>query len=65
MLFWFVLKVINDEEDGSSDEGASDMMVDEPLMPKMAAEQPNPREMPDEEGWSVVPPRRCRGNKSG
>lgn len=60
-----LLKVINDDEDESSDEEASDMMVDEPVMPKVTVEKPKPKEMPDEDGWTVVPSRRNRGKKSG
>lgn len=58
-------RVINDDEDESSDEEASEMMVDEPVMPKMAADKPKLKQMPDEDGWSVVAPRRNRGQKSG
>jgi len=66
MFYLFMLKVIRDEddEDESSDEEASEMMVDEPAMPR-AVDNPKPKEMPDEEGWSVVAPRRNRGKKSG
>ncbi|KAJ6796556.1 pre-rRNA-processing protein TSR2 [Iris pallida] len=60
-------EVISDAADESSDEEASDMMVDEPVMSKeTATSNPKPREMPDEEGWSVVAPKqRNRGRKSG
>jgi len=59
-------RVINDDEDESSDEEASKMMVDEPVVPKMAVEKPKLKEMHiNEDGWSVVAPRRNRGKKSG
>ncbi|KAJ6841294.1 pre-rRNA-processing protein TSR2 [Iris pallida] len=59
-------EVSNDDTDESSDEEASDMVVDEPVMPKeMAVNKPKPREMPDEDGWSVVAPKRNRGRKPG
>lgn len=58
-------RVINDDEDESSDEEASDMMVDEPVVPKMAEEKPKLKEVDNEDGWSVVAPRRNRGKKSG
>jgi len=53
-------RVINDED-------ASDMMVDEPVVSKMAVEKPRPKpkEMADEDEWSFVAPRRNRGKKSG
>ncbi|XP_020274203.1 pre-rRNA-processing protein TSR2 [Asparagus officinalis] len=54
----------DDDDDESSDEEASDMMVDEPVVPK-SGPQPKQNEMPDEEGWAVVAPRRNRGKKSG
>lgn len=65
ICLFFVLKVINNDADESSADEASDMMVDEPMMPRMAAEKPKPKEVVDEEGWSVVGPRRNRGKKSG
>ncbi|XP_038970166.1 pre-rRNA-processing protein TSR2 isoform X2 [Phoenix dactylifera] len=41
------------------------MAMDEPKPNKMAMDEPKPKQMTDEEGWSVVPPRRNRGKRSG
>nr|XP_010932466.1 pre-rRNA-processing protein TSR2 [Elaeis guineensis] len=58
-------QVVDDNEDESSGEEISDMMVDEPKPNKMAVDEPKPKQTTDEEGWSVVVPRRNRGKRSG
>ncbi|OAY78946.1 pre-rRNA-processing protein TSR2 homolog [Ananas comosus] len=60
-------RVIDDNEDESSDEEESEMAVDEAPSTAMAEDHhPKPaKAVPDEEGWSVVAPRRSRGNRSG
>ncbi|MQL71868.1 hypothetical protein Taro_004196 [Colocasia esculenta] len=58
-------RVINDDDDESSDDDASDMMVDEPKPNVAAVDKPKPRQVPDEEGWTVVSSRRDGGKRSG
>lgn len=58
-------QVVDDNDDESSDEEIADMMVDEPKPNKMVVDEPKPKQMTDEEGWSVVVPRRNRGKRSG
>ncbi|PKA51921.1 hypothetical protein AXF42_Ash008150 [Apostasia shenzhenica] len=58
-------QAMNNHVDNSSDEEGLDMIVDETHTTPLIAETPNPAQMPDEEGWSVVGPRRGRPQKSG
>ncbi|URE37381.1 Pre-rRNA-processing protein [Musa troglodytarum] len=55
--------VDDDSEYESSDEEASEMMVDEPMPHEMVVEKPKQNQMPDEDGWSTVTSRRNRGKK--
>ena len=65
VCLFLMLQVIDDNDNESSDEEIVDMMVDEPKPNKMAVDEPKPKQMTDEEGWSVVVPRRNRGKRSG
>ncbi|XP_020091534.1 pre-rRNA-processing protein TSR2 homolog [Ananas comosus] len=59
-------RVIDDNEDESSDEEVSKMMVDETKPKEMVVNEPKPsKPIPDEDGWSVVAQRRNRGKRSG
>ncbi|XP_073004758.1 uncharacterized protein [Typha latifolia] len=56
-------QMINDNEDESTEE-EEDMMVDDAEPKEMDMDPSKPcKAMPDEEGWSVVAPRRSRGKK--
>lgn len=58
--------MIDDNEDESSDEEVSKMMVDETKPKEMVVNEPKPsKPIPDEDGWSVVAQRRNRGKRSG
>uniref|UniRef100_A0A1D1Y354 Pre-rRNA-processing protein TSR2 n=2 Tax=Anthurium amnicola TaxID=1678845 RepID=A0A1D1Y354_9ARAE len=57
-------RVINGNDDESSDEEVSDMMVDEPKPSDLAVDKPKPREVVDEEGWTVISSRRNKGKSS-
>ncbi|XP_072955334.1 uncharacterized protein [Typha angustifolia] len=56
-------QLIDDNEDESSEEEElAEMMVDDAEPKETTMDQPKPsKAMPDEEGWSVVAPRRSRG----
>ncbi|KAH0467666.1 hypothetical protein IEQ34_002699 [Dendrobium chrysotoxum] len=58
-------QAMDDNVDESSDDEGSDMMVDESPLTETVADKTEQIQMPDEEGWCVVPPRRHRGKRSG
>ncbi|KAK1315046.1 hypothetical protein QJS10_CPA06g01927 [Acorus calamus] len=61
-------QVPNDDESGDEslddEEEAMDMAVDEPSPKPDAMDKQRPKQSIDEDGWSVVGPRRGRGRKS-
>ncbi|CAL9111876.1 pre-rRNA-processing protein TSR2-like [Musa acuminata AAA Group] len=57
-------RVVDDNSEyESSDEEASEMMVDEPMPHEMVVEKPKQKQMADEDGWSTVTSRKNRGKK--
>ncbi|PKU60678.1 hypothetical protein MA16_Dca028721 [Dendrobium catenatum] len=56
---------MDDNVDESSDDEGSDMMVDESPLTEIVADKTEQIQVPDEEGWCVVPSRRRQGKRSG
>lgn len=54
---------VDDYEENS--EETSDMAIDEPIPEVKLANVPKSKQVPDEDGWCVVAPRKNRGKKQG
>ncbi|CAA6670090.1 unnamed protein product [Spirodela intermedia] len=61
------LRMMDENEDESSDdEEASDMMmVDDLKLKPVVGGEKNPKQVVDEDGWSVVPSRKSKGKRAG